>query len=169
MKLQVAFFLSLVALYLKMHYGIFVHPFIPFLVLLIKRPLASILWISFGCGLFIDLLSSSPFGIICLQYTLTAFLLTFFQKYFDEKRVQTFFLMNLFACLIFSLLSLITINFTEKEFSLTISSLLAELLVYCPLGAVFGVVFLYYPLFFIEKLKKVSFKRIFKRRKKIRG
>lgn len=169
MNLKVAFFLSLIALHLKMHYCIFIHPFIPFLVLLIKKPLASVLWISFSCGLFIDLLSSSYFGIICFQYTLTAFILTFFQKYFDNQKVQTFFLIELFASIIFSLLALITLHFSEKNFTLSISSLLVELVIYCPFDAIFGVVFLYYPLFIIEKVKKIPFKRLLKKRKKIRG
>lgn len=166
MNLSIAFFLSAIVMVFKMHYGLFLHPFIPFLVLVANKPFIIFLWLGLLCGLCVDLFSSYPFGVITLMYTGTVFLLSFFKKSFSEKKISIFFINTLFASIAFSVLSLALLSGLQKESSFNLSSLIVELLVYCPFDALMGTVIIYFPLWAFEKSKKIPFKRgFFKKRR----
>lgn len=62
--------------------------FAPFLAMVYHRhSLVGSLWISAGCGIVIDLLSTTPFGIYSLNYAVVSLLLYRYRIYFVEKPI----------------------------------------------------------------------------------
>ncbi|NGX50232.1 MAG: hypothetical protein K1060chlam2_00073 [Chlamydiae bacterium] len=62
--------------------------FAPFLVIAFYRyPLVASLWIAAGCGLILDLLTTTPFGIYTLNYVAVSFFLFNCRSYFVEKPI----------------------------------------------------------------------------------
>lgn len=62
--------------------------FAPFLAMIYHRhSLIGSLWISSGCGIVIDLLSTTPFGIYTLNYVAVSLLLYRYRIYFVEKPI----------------------------------------------------------------------------------
>jgi len=169
MNLCIAFFLSFLVMLLKMHYGFVMHPFIPFLVLATNKPFITFIWLGFLCGTCVDVFSSYPFGLVSLIYTATAFFLSFFKKSFSEKKTPIFFINSLFASAVFSIFYLLALSILTKEITFSFSSLAAELIFYCPLDALIGLLTLYFPLWAFEKSKQISFKRGFLKKRRIRG
>lgn len=153
----------------KMHYSLVMHPFIPFLVLAIKKPFVVFLWLGFLCGICVDVFCSYPFGVITSLYTFTALFLSFFKKRFSEKTGYIFFVNTFFTLAVFSVFYLLLLSILEKEMVCNFSSFITELTLYCPLDAFLGLTTLYLPLWLFEKLKKVSLRKKFFNKRKIRG
>jgi|GEM_PF-4046293 len=152
-----------------MYGNIPVEPYVPFLVFFIKKPLAQILWMGFACGTIVDLLGSSPFGLFALLYTLLGLVLNYMQKYLDEQKALIYCLITFISSVCFSFFHLVALNLIEKDFSIRFSSFISEMLFYCPLDVIYGISFLYFPIFLVEKIRKIPFKKLLKRKRRARS
>lgn len=84
--------------------------FAPFLVIVFyQKPLRTALWISLGCGLLLDSLSSHPkFGLHATAFVMTASLLygqkkRFFADHLSTLPIMTFFYSLISTCILISL------------------------------------------------------------------
>jgi len=155
-----AFFLATFFVCLKMYLNIPAQPFIPLLVLLMKKPLIKVLWTGFFCGTILDLLSSTPFGLFALLYTLLALFLSFFQRYFDGQKAMIYLLLVILASSSFSLMHLLSLFFIEKSLEITKGALITEVVFFSIFDALFGLCVIYFPLYAIEKIKKWPIKKL---------
>lgn len=155
-----AFFLASFFVYLKMYLNIPVQPYIPLLVLFMKKPLAQVLWIGFFCGTILDLLSSTPFGLFALLYTLLALFLSFFQKYFDGQKAMIYLILVILASSTFSLIHLLSLFFIEKNLEITAAALITDVVIFGIFDSFFGLCMIYIPFYLFEKSKKWPIKKI---------
>ena len=106
-------------------------PFAPFLAILFYRVnFSQALWISFFCGLAMDVLSSQfKFGLIALTHTITGLLLYGQKKHFFEEKAIA---LSLYSVLISGFLSLFLLVFSslsEKQIAITLPMLFSNLIV----------------------------------------
>jgi rod shape-determining protein MreD len=81
-----------------------------------RKTLFESLWISFGCGLLLDILASkSPFGFYALTYTLTAYLLFHQRRHFFADHITTLPLMTFFFAAFLCLVQSVFLYVFEKE------------------------------------------------------
>lgn len=92
--------------------------FAPFLVSVFYRmDLQKSLWIAFGVGLIMDLLSpSQPFGACAFNYSMTALFLYQMKNMFFEERLSTIPLLTAGFALVSTLLQIALFVITKKNF-----------------------------------------------------
>ena len=104
--------------------------FAPYLVLVFyKRSRFVSLWCAIGCGLVIDLLSSSPhFGLTALNYTLASWILYGQTLNFFEDKVFTLPLMTAFFAILSTIISVTIAFFFAEPIHLSLHWLLTDLI-----------------------------------------
>ena len=134
-KISLSIYFALASFFLLFETALFPYcklwPFVPFLAILFYRvSYTRALWISFLCGLAMDLFSSQfKFGLIALTHTLTTLLLYGQKKHFFEEKTIA---LSLYSVLISGFLSLFLLIFSslsDKQITITIPVLLTNLLI----------------------------------------
>lgn len=129
----------------------FILAFAPFIILLFRSTEElPCLWTAFLCGLAIDLLSSTPFGIFTLGYALTTFILYRQKNYLIDDKSITFFLFNSGFSLIFHSIHVSLLFMMGKSFPLSFSLIFVDILLYCFLDGVYALLWFYFPIKFIK-------------------
>ena len=125
----VAFFFLLLGTALFPHFRVW--PFAPFLAILFYRvSFSKALWLSFLCGLAMDLFSSQfKFGLLTLTHTAIALLLFGQKKHFFEEKATA---VSLYSVLISGFLSLFLLIFSslsEKQIAISLPILFSNLII----------------------------------------
>lgn len=136
--------------------------FAPFLAITFHRTsLCSSLWISLMCGLILDCLSSQfPFGWFACIHVLGAFFLFRKKRHFFEDKPFALSFYSALLSLFFSS-SLLLLAFWRREFPLTFSLLLSDLVFMPLLDAAYAFLWFTCPLSLIAYLKKRGIKHWF--------
>ncbi len=151
----------LIALFFALTSILPVLPFSPYLAILFRRSqLTKALWISALCGLILDLLSVSPFGIHALTMTLTTACIFRFRVYFIDKPIglASYTALISLALTIFSRLTLI---FYDSGLPFTFKGFVTDFLL-LPVGdALYALLCFSYPLILYRLLRKLYFRFLF--------
>jgi len=122
------------------------------------------LWLSFACGLLLDLLSSSHFGLTALSFTAASAVLYFQKRHFFEDKPVAF---SLFASVIsacITLTHLFALYLFDKAIPLTGKSFLTEIIAMPALDGVFAFLWFTCPMRLYTYIQKVGIKGLFKRK-----
>ena len=158
MKKQLIWPYFLVALCFALVIPLPLFPFAPFYALLCRRaPFIVALWISAGCGLMIDLLSMSPFGLHTLIATTTTFFLYRYRIYFVDKSVGLF-SYTLIISVALTLLNRLSSFLYDPSFPLTMKGFATDFLLLPLADGLYALLFFSYPLIVYRFLKKQWFR-----------
>lgn len=114
--------------------------FAPFLVIsYYQKPRTTALWLSFFCGLFLDLLSPYPrLGILALNYCLTTFIL-YSQKFnFFEDKLSTLPFMTFLFAFISTLIQAVLYSIFVSSIDISFSWIVADLGLFPLYDAIFA-------------------------------
>lgn len=161
MKQQKTWPFFLVALFFTLTPLFPVFSFSPYLAILYRRSAwIKALWISTLCGLILDFLSVSPFGLHALQMVLVTTLLYRLRVYFVDKPIglASYTTLISLAATLFSRFFLI---FYGPGLPFTLKGLITDFIV-MPLGdALYAFLFFSCPLIFYRLLQKIYFRFLF--------
>lgn len=131
--------------------------FAPYLVLTYyKHPRYSVLWHAFGCGLLIDLFSSSTFfGMTGINYCITSMLLYGQTRNFFEDKMFTLFLMTTLFSLSSTLIALFLSLFLDQNFFLSFGWLFSELMCLPLCDGAYALLFFSLPFQLTRRLSKI--------------
>ena len=114
--------------------------FVPFIILLFyKKPFAAVLWISLGCGLILDILSSHVrFGLYAVAFTLTTAILYRQKRHFFADSISTLPLMTFLFSLISTLIHVILIHLFENSLPFSTIWLIKDVIIMPILDGIFA-------------------------------
>lgn len=114
--------------------------FAPFLAIVYYvAPFPRALWISFGCGLLLDLLSSEfHFGVHALTLTCTSVLLFHQKKHFFEDKPLAVFLFTSVISAVATLLELLFIHIFDRGISFTAATFFTDVVLLSLADGLFG-------------------------------
>lgn len=155
---------------LALSFALFGHIFFPYLKLSIFAPFLAILynrvsiskalWISFACGLIIDLISShTRLGIYALNFTLTTAFLYPQRKHFFEEKASA---LSLFATLIAALSTLLQfflISIFDKGIPLSLTTFLSDVVLMSIFDGVYAFLWFTCPTKLYIYIKKKEWKK----------
>lgn len=135
--------------------------FAPFLAILYNRTTVSkALWISFGCGIIIDLISShTRLGIYALNFVLTTALLYPQRKHFFEEKASA---LSLFATLIAALSTLLQfflISIFDKGVPLSLTTLFSDVVLMSIFDGVYAFLWFTCPMKLYIYIQKQEWKK----------
>lgn len=148
------FFLALIApLIIKTFYPeICLLYFSPFLILsLMHLPFSPALFIALFCGLLVDLLSTTPFGMTALNYTLISALLYRQKRFFNDKPHTLSFFTMLFS-IASTLLQLLLLFIFHHPLMISPKWVLTDLIVYPLLDGLYAFLWFYFPIYLFTYL-----------------
>lgn len=114
--------------------------FAPFLAIVYYvAPFSRALWISFGCGLLLDLLSSEfHFGVHALTLTCTSTLLFHQKKHFFEDKPLAVFLFTAVISSLSAILMLLFVHIFDRGIPFSLSALVTDMIVLPFLDGAYG-------------------------------
>jgi len=135
--------------------------FAPYLVLsYYKYSRYAVLWRSLGCGILMDLFSSTPFfGLSSINYCLVSFLLWGQKRNFFEDKLSTWPLMTALFSLLSTLFSVILAFFVGQKISFCWKWGVTDLFAMSFVDAAFAFIFFSLPFLCIHKIKRKLFWR----------
>jgi rod shape-determining protein MreD len=141
------------------------HPFAPFLAILFYvAPFSKALWISCGCGLILDLLSSGfRFGLQALTLTVATFLLFHQKRHFFEEKPVAFSMLTAIISLGLTLLQLLLIPLFDHGISFSMVSFLTDGIALALLDGLFGFLWFTCPMRLYIYIKKKGWRALFKK------
>jgi rod shape-determining protein MreD len=161
MKKQIVWPYFLISLISTLFFPIPLLFFAPFYATLyLRKSFLSSIWISAGCGMLLDTLSTTPFGTQALIATTITFFLYKYRIYFIEKALGLF-TYSLIISLATTLLTRLSLLIVDPSFPFTLKGFITDFIA-LPLGdGAFSLVFFYYPLILYSFLKKLYFRFLF--------
>lgn len=158
---QVIYPFFFIALFFSLTSLIPVIAFAPFLIIAYYRySLIGCLWAAAGCGLILDLLSNTPFGIFTLNYVGVTFLLFRYRIYFVEKPIGLASLTLIFSIL-FSLITKIFFSLYGISLPLTFMGIATDFLVMPLLDGVYSLLCFSFPLILYRLARRQWFRFLF--------
>ncbi|MBN2479298.1 MAG: hypothetical protein JXA94_03640 [Parachlamydiales bacterium] len=140
--------------------------FAPFIILFFYRSsLIFSLWVSLLAGFFIDLFSSSHFGIYSLNYTICSVFLYNERRFFKETQINLILFTYVYS-LIFSIINPILFFIFDKKIILSIKWVATDILFMPLIDGLYAYLFFALPVFLINKLKRVNYRILWKIYKK---
>ena len=135
--------------------------FIPLIIIsFYQRPLHTSLWISFGCGLLLDLLSSHrPLGFHAICYTLTSLLLYNRKQQFFEEHISTLSLFTIIYASINTLIQFLALSSIQQAFPLSGKWILYDLIFMPLIDGLYAFICFMIPIFLMGR--KISTKTTF--------
>lgn len=129
--------------------------FAPFFVLVILYcRLSTILWISFLCGLILDLFSSTKMGLYILNYCFTSFLLYRQKRNFIEEKLINFLMFTGIYSFTATLLQLMIRYIFDKNAVFFHYKYFIDMITMPFLDAVYAYIWFYIPLYLWNLLEK---------------
>lgn len=127
--------------------------FVPFLIILFyQKSYLTCLWISFGCGLILDLLSSKThFGLFALNYTLTTWILYERRRNFFGDNLSTLPIMTFFFSVITTVIQYGLMYMFENNFHLSFKWIVSDLLVMPLADSTYAFILFILPSFILGK------------------
>ncbi|MGR3973429.1 MAG: hypothetical protein QRY72_02490 [Candidatus Rhabdochlamydia sp.] len=163
-SLYIPFFISLMMAIINSAIlpTISLNAFCPFLPFIYKRySLQKSLFISCGCGLILDLLSSEfHFGVHALSFVMTTFLLYHQKKHFFEDRALPFSLFSLFISICLTTMQLLILYILNQEILVTQETLLTDYLLLPLIDGAYSFLCFTCPILIYLDLKKI-YKKLF--------
>lgn len=139
--------------------------FAPFLAIVYYvAPFPKALWISVGCGLIIDFLSSEfHFGISALSYAITSAILFHQKRHFFEDKSMAFFLFTSLISSALTLVQIIFIHLFDRGISFSLITFLTDLIVLPFVDGLYGFLWFICPMKLYIYIKKTGWKALFKK------
>ena len=139
--------------------------FAPFLaVVYYVAPFSKTLWISLGCGLLLDLLSSEfHFGIHALTLTTASAFLFFQKKHFFEDQSLAFSLFSIVISSVSTGLQLLFIHLFDRGLSFSFASFVTDVAILPLLDGLYGFLWFTCPMRLYISMKKVGWKGMFRK------
>jgi len=138
--------------------------FAPFLALAFYRlTLMGCLWLAAGCGLILDLLTTTPFGMYTLNLVCVTFLLYRYRTFFVEKPIGLASLTLIFSTLS-SLLTRIFFFIAGIALPFTIKGTLTDFIVMPLLDGVYALLCFAFPLIIYRLVRRYWFHFLFFRK-----
>lgn len=161
MKRQKTWPFFLVALFFSLTSLFPVLPFSPYLAILYRRcQWVKALWVSTLCGLILDLLSVSPFGLHALQMLLVTICMYRMRIYFVDKPIGLASYTALIS-LVLTVFSRFSLILYDSALPFTIKGLVTDFII-MPLGdALYAFLFFSFPLILYRLLRKLYFHFLF--------
>jgi rod shape-determining protein MreD len=140
-------------------------PFAPFLAIVFYVvPFSKALWISCGCGLVLDLLSSEfHFGVQALTLIATTSLLYHQKKHFFEEKAVAFSIFTAVISSVATLLQLVFIPLFDRGISFSALSFLTDAIALPLLDGLYGFLWFTCPMRLYIYIKKKGWKSIFRK------
>lgn len=139
--------------------------FAPFLAIIYNRlSFSKVLWISFGCGLIIDLLSShTRLGLYALNLVLTTAITYFQRRHFFEDKAIALSLFTTLIALISMTIQLFLVHIFDKGIPISVKTILSDVIFMSALDGLYAFLWFTSPIRLYIYIKKVGWKAIFKK------
>lgn len=130
--------------------------FAPYLIFsYYQRPFQRSMWISFGCGIIMDLLTPLPrFGLYSLNYCLTTLLLYSKKRHFFEDSLTTLPFMAFFFSFISTLIQVCLLTVFAEGISLSWGWMLTDIAFYPLIDAVYAFVCFTVPFIMFRSVRR---------------
>lgn len=140
-------------------------PFAPFLAIVFYvTPFPKALWISCGCGLILDLLSSEfRFGVHALTLIATTALLFHQKKHFFEDKSVAFSIFTAVISSLATLLQLVFVPLFDRGISFSLFSFLTDGIALPILDGLYGFLWFTCPMRLYIYIKKTGWKALFRK------
>ncbi len=165
-KLAFSFFLAIVAaiwcsaIFPKLN----IIAFAPLLVIFyLYTPFFVSIWVAMICGVFIDLISSTPFGLNSLNYAITTFLVFRYRRFFNDKPLNISIYTALTSCVI-SLISIILLALISKGISICLLSIITDIIIMPIVDGIYAFIWFAIPLKIYE-IFEFSLKRFIRKKR----
>lgn len=141
-----------------------IHAFVPFLAILYYvAPFPTALWISFGCGLGLDLVAPDfRFGIHALTYTCATLLLFHQKKHFFEDKSVAVFLFTALISMATTLLTLLFIHIFDRGIPFSAAAFTTDIVLLSLVDALYGFLWFTCPMRLYIYVKKKGWRALFK-------
>ena len=142
-----------------------INAFAPFLAIVFYvAPFSKALWISGGCGLILDLLSSEfHFGLHALSWIATTALLFHQKRHFFEEKPMAFSIFTAVISSVFTLFELVFIPIFDRGIAFSTLSFLTDVIALPILDGVYGFLWFTCPMRLYIYIKKMGWKALFKK------
>ena len=139
--------------------------FAPFLAILYNRTsLIKALWIAFGCGLFLDLITCyAHLGIYGLNFVLVTALLYTQKKHFFEEKPIALSLFTFFIAATTTLLHLVLLHIFDKGVPFSWTMLTVDVFLYSLVDGVYAFLWFTSPLRLYNYIRKIGWKEFLKK------
>ncbi len=140
-------------------------PFVPFLAIVFYvAPFSRALWISCGCGLILDLLSSEfHFGVHALTLISTTAILYHQKKHFFEDKPLAFSIFTSVISALSTLMQLIFIPLFDRGISFSLLSFMTDVIALPMLDGLYGFLWFTCPMRLYIYIKKTGWKAVFQK------
>ncbi len=140
-------------------------PFAPFFaVVFYLAPFSKALWISGGCGIILDLLSSEfHFGVHALSLVATTFLLYHQKKHFFEEKSVAFAMFTSVISSISTLLQLLLAPLFDRGVSFSLISFMTDAVALPLVDGLYGFLWFTCPMRLYIYIKKKGWKALFRK------
>ncbi len=137
--------------------------FAPFLALAYyTAPFSKSLWISLGCGVILDLISSEfRFGLMTLTWALTTLLVYKQKKHFFEDKPLALSLFTAVIAAVSTTLELTTIYLFDRGLSISFASACIDTLLMSAVDGLYAFLWFTCPLKLYKYIKKVGWRGLF--------
>jgi hypothetical protein len=138
-------------------------PFSPFLAIIYHRVnFIKALWISLVCGLILDVFSSQfRFGLFSLNTCLTTLFLYSQKRHFFEDKPIALSLFSAFLSCFQSLCLLVVSSLFDKQFSISLSILLSDLVIMPFLDAIYAFIWFTCPMKIYQYIQRYGWFHLF--------
>lgn len=142
-------------------------PFCPFFAIAYHRlTLVKSLWLSLGCGLILDLLSSQMhFGTYSLAYFLTTTILYQQKRHFFEEKPSALCLFSAVISSVSSLVLLLIAYGFDKQITISLALFISEVVIMPVLDAAYAFIWFACPIKLYVYIQRVEIRQLFKRNK----
>lgn len=142
-------------------------PFAPFLAILYnKKSFPKALWIAFGCGLILDMLSSElRFGLHALNLTLATILLYHQKKHFFEDKATALAFFTALIAGTSTLIQIFLLHAFDRGVTLSLRLIFTDVVLMSALDAFYAFLWFTCPMRLYTYIKKMGWKSLFKKPK----
>ena len=135
--------------------------FAPFLAILYnRRKISKALWISFGCGLIIDLISShTRLGLYGLNFVITTALLYPQRRHFFEEKASALSLFTTIIAALSTLLQLFLITLFDQVIPLSLATLFSDIVLMSLFDGVYAFLWFTCPMRLYIYIQKKEWKK----------
>jgi rod shape-determining protein MreD len=139
--------------------------FVPFLALTYyAAPVSKALWISVGCGLILDLISSEfRFGLYTLSFVLTTMLLYSQKKHFFEDKPLAFSLFSSVIAAVSIFLQFILIHLFDRGISFSLFTAFVDGIFMSAVDGLYAFLWFTCPIRLYIYMKKVGWRNLFRK------
>ena len=140
--------------------------FSPFLALVFyRRSFASALWISFGCGVILDLLNSEArFGLYAFNLVVTTLFLYHQKKQFFEDKAIAFSLFTMAISAVSVMIQIFLLHALDRGITLSLHRIFTSAVLMSVCDGVYAFLWFTCPMKFYIYIKKVGWKTLFTRK-----